>query len=109
MSALVVHVAVQDEDGVTRSFGPDSDVPEWAARKITNPKVWKDGDVPFPAASAGAGGGGEPSDGPPPLGGAGSGVKAWRKYADDNDVNYTDDATRDEIVAACREAGVRVE
>jgi hypothetical protein len=35
-----VHVT-SPEDGKTKIFGPDDDVPEWAAELITNPKVWE--------------------------------------------------------------------
>lgn len=43
---------------------------------------------------------GEQVDGLPPKAGKGSGIAAWKKYADDNGVSYTEGATRDEIIAA---------
>lgn len=49
MAALTMHVSVRDEKGVMQSFGPGGDVPEWAARQITNPNAWEDGEAPFPA------------------------------------------------------------
>lgn len=57
MSALTRHVSVRDEVGVIHEFGPDSpSIPDWAARKITNPAAWADGEVPFPAAPVEAAG-----------------------------------------------------
>ncbi len=51
MSALARHVSVRDEAGVIHEFGPDSpSIPDWAARKITNPAAWADGEAPFRAA-----------------------------------------------------------
>ena len=39
------YAAVRDHEGNTHSFGPDDDVPEWAAQQITNPSLWaNDGD-----------------------------------------------------------------
>lgn len=53
MGALARHVSVRDEAGVIHEFGPDSpSIPDWAARKITNPAAWADGEAPFPAAPA---------------------------------------------------------
>lgn len=39
-------------------------------------------------------------DGPPPKGGAGSGIAEWRAYADKLGVDVDDDATRDDIIDA---------
>lgn len=50
MGTLTRHVSVRDDAGEIHSFGPDSgEVPEWAARQITNPGAWEDGEAPFPA------------------------------------------------------------
>lgn len=112
MAGLTVHVAVRDDHGVTHSFGPGQDVPEWAARQITNPKVWDS--VPDVEEIDGGQGGGEgnPSGGgdePPPLAGPGSGRDPWATYASQHGVEVGEDDKRDEIVAKLREAGVRVE
>ena len=111
MGALITHVAVQDDDGVTHSFGPGQDVPEWAAKQITNPKVWDhvpddvDGDQSGEGSPSGDG------DEPPPLAGPGSGRDPWAEYAAKfaDKVEVSEDDKRDEIVAKLREAGVRVE
>lgn len=106
MAALVTYVAVQDDDGVTHSFGPDSDVPDWAKRKITNEKVWDDYDPdavkdPEPA-------GGDPQ-GPPPQSGKGSGEDKWRAYAEQQGVDVSDVEGRDEIIDRLEAEGKPVE
>ncbi len=45
-ATLAAWVHMPDSDGTTVSFGPGSTPPEWAARQITNPKAWTDGQVP---------------------------------------------------------------
>jgi hypothetical protein len=45
--------------------------------------------------------------GPPPRAGTGSGVEAWRAYADGK-VELTDDMKRDDIIAALEDAGFAV-
>jgi hypothetical protein len=42
----------------------------------------------------------------PPRSGAGSGVAAWRAFADANDVDYSAEDSRDEIIEACEKAKV---
>lgn len=109
MGALTQHVAVFDDQGVLQQFGPGSKVPEWAQRKITNPNVWEDGDVPFPATDGGGGDGGGASDGPPPKAGKGSGEDKWRAYAERKGVDVSHIEGRDEIVDYLEKAGVPVE
>lgn len=50
MARLAGHVSLRDATGDVVSFKPGDDVPEWAAKQITNPRLWEDGDVPFPPA-----------------------------------------------------------
>lgn len=45
----------------------------------------------------------------PPKGGPGSGKEAWAAYAAANDVDVPEDATRDDIIAACESAGVKTD
>lgn len=47
MSALVSHVHVFDDEGDTHVFGPEDDVPEWAARKM-GAHCFEDGEHPYP-------------------------------------------------------------
>ncbi|MEW5810270.1 MAG: hypothetical protein AB1925_12535 [Actinomycetota bacterium] len=112
MAALAMHVAVRDADGVTHSFGPpltSDELPEWATRQITNPKVWEDGDVPFPVGGSDAGDGGS-SDGPPPQSGKGSGETAWRAYAASKGVELPADVDgRDGVIAYLEAKDVPVE
>ncbi|MGW7248823.1 hypothetical protein [Streptomyces decoyicus] len=101
---LTATVHVRDLQGRTVAFGPGDDVPAWAAKQITNPKAWGDGadsvdvvEVPTP-----------PGVGvePPPRSGKGSGVEAWRAFAERKGVDVDQDATREDVVAACEAAGV---
>lgn len=34
------HVHVRDATGVPHVYGPDDEIPDWAARRITNPRAW---------------------------------------------------------------------
>lgn len=68
-----------------------------------------DGDVtspespePTPAPSEPA----KPTVPVPPRSGAGSGINAWKAFADANDVQYGADDSRDEIIEACEKAKV---
>ena len=65
---------------------------------VTSP----DGPEPAPAPSEPA----KPTTPVPPRSGAGSGIAAWRKFADDNDVSYSAEDSRDEIIEACEKAKV---
>ena len=45
----------------------------------------------------------------PPQGGPGSGKDVWAQYAAANGVEVSDNATRDDIIAACEKAGIPVD
>jgi hypothetical protein len=79
------------ETGNTVHFTPDDDVPDWAAEQIDNPDIWADGDAD-----------GDDS-GEPPRAGKGSGRDAWAAYAESLGVEFDEDATRDDIIAAVDE------
>lgn len=87
-----IHVNHPDGSGQV-AIGPDEEIPGWARSLVHERHL--DG-----AAS---------SDGPPPRAGAGSGKDAWKDYAAANGVDVSDDATRDEIIAAVESAGVPVD
>lgn len=102
---LAAYVHVVDSDARRSvAFGPDDDVPSWAAKQITNPKAWagSDTETPEPTADATAGE-------PPPKAGRGSNREAWVAYAQASGVQVDDDASRDDVVAALDAAGVRTE
>ncbi|WP_345750106.1 hypothetical protein [Microbacterium rhizophilus] len=40
MAKLNTTVVIRDENSVTHVLGPDSEIPEWAEKVITNPNVW---------------------------------------------------------------------
>lgn len=87
---LKVHVHV---DGT--AYGPGDHVPDHVAARITNPDVW-DGDPPSHTTAQQVAG----LLPMPPKAGPGSGVDAWRSYAQQEKVTVPDGAGRDEIVAA---------
>jgi hypothetical protein len=111
------------------AYGPGDDLPDEVAERITNPKAWDDYDesklsqtarpvgpssAEMPedlrarvAAEAEARGRVDEStsDQPPPPSGPGSGAPAWRSYAAGRGVTVPDDAKREDVVEALREAG----
>lgn len=95
MAALITTVHVFADDGVAHVFGPGADVPDWAARKITNPKAWdelpelEDEEIEIPA-----------------RGGAGSGAGAWADYAKAKGFEVPDDASREDIIEALEAEGI---
>ncbi|MEV3855056.1 hypothetical protein AB0J38_12105 [Streptomyces sp. NPDC050095] len=103
---LVAHVHVRDEDGRTVAFGPGDEVPAWAVRQITNPRAWGTGEpgstsrlivsAPMVADDVAA----------PPRSGRGSGVEAWRAFAERLGVDVGRDASREDVIEACEAAGV---
>lgn len=92
------HVHVTNDEGATTVFEAGSTPPGWAAKKITNPAAWES-DEPDQDSEDDA----NPDlpEDAPPLGGKGSGVKAWREYAKSKfDLEFEDDTDRDDIVSA---------
>ncbi|MFI1607848.1 hypothetical protein ACH4YN_38040 [Streptomyces griseofuscus] len=104
---LVAFVHVRDVGGRTVAYGPGEDVPAWARKQITNPKAWGDVESAEPSqveAPSPAGTGGDLEA--PPRAGKGSGVEAWRDFASRKGVDVDQDASREQIIAACEAAGV---
>lgn len=100
MAGLSKFVAVRDDNGTVHSFGPGSDVPAWAAKKITNPSVWGDG---------GSSDDGGSTDGPPPKAGKGSGEDKWRAYAGRVGVDVSEAESRDDVITLLELAEVPTE
>lgn len=102
------YVHVVDDDGHRHVFGPSSEVPEWAAKKITNKRAWATAPT-FPAVTGtdpdgdGSGQGGDAVTGEvparPPTSGKGSGVDVWRAHAEARGIAILENASRDDIVA----------
>ncbi|MEV8349055.1 hypothetical protein ACFVTT_15640 [Streptomyces niveus] len=96
---LIAYVHV---DGV--AYGPGDEIPAAVLRQI--------GDHAFADAEVddadqddnGDGSGGDVEA--PPRSGRGSGVEAWRKFAEQHDVEVAPDASREDIIAACEAAEV---
>lgn len=115
-----VHV---HQDGESFAFGPGETIPGALAELITNPDVWDDEPetvavaatvVSTSTVSSDASSDETVDDDPepggiPPKSGKGSGVPAWRAYADANGFETDDDVTRDEIIAALTAAGIPTE
>lgn len=86
-------------------YGPDDEVPPAVAKRIGS-HAWADADSSAePPAPAGVGGSGQ-TDEAPPRSGRGSGVEAWRAYAEQHDLDVAADASREDIIAAAEGAGL---
>lgn len=94
---LIAYVHV---DGV--AYGPDDTVPAAVAKRIGS-HAWED-----PEAAAGDGDDLAPPTllQEPPRSGRGSGVDAWRAYAEQEDVDVAPEASREDVIAALESAGV---
>lgn len=79
-------------------YGPGDEVPPEVAKRI-GAHAWADGDQ---------GDGDEPPapSEAPPRSGRGSGVEAWRTFAEAHGVDTADEMSRDDVIAACEAAGV---
>ncbi|WP_125512874.1 hypothetical protein [Streptomyces sp. WAC 01529] len=103
---LAEYVHVRDLAGRTVVFGPGDDVPTWARKQIANPKAWgaaepadsSHAELPSPA------GAGDVEA--PPRSGKGSGVEAWRAFAERKGVDVDQGASAKDVIAACEAAGV---
>ncbi|MFI7009974.1 hypothetical protein [Streptomyces sp. NPDC050145] len=99
-----VHVA-----GVV--YGPGDVVPDEVARRI-GAHAWapdggdQDGGGEQQLGDQGDGGPAPAPSEAPPRSGRGSGVEAWRAFAEQHDVEVPAEATRDDVIAACEAAGV---
>jgi hypothetical protein len=88
-------------------LSPGDEVPDWAVEQIGD-HAWADTDeVATPTRDPGKRDGG--SDGPPAKAGKGSAKEAWVDYAAAHGVAHDQDATREDIIAACEAAGVATE
>ncbi|AQW55291.1 hypothetical protein ACIQPP_05580 [Streptomyces violaceusniger] len=94
---LIAYVHV---DGV--AYGPDSQVPADVAKRIGD-HAWTDGAEPAEAPADESGGSDVEA---PPRSGRGSGIDAWRAFAQQHDVEFAADANREDIIAACEAAGI---
>ncbi|MGW2708070.1 hypothetical protein ACWC4J_03605 [Streptomyces sp. NPDC001356] len=95
------------------AYGPDSEVPPEVAEQIGD-HAWEDdadqgddgepGDVGYADPNAGQ----QPARGveAPPRSGRGSGVDAWRAYAEANGYDTDDDMSRDDVIALLERNGV---
>lgn len=98
-----VHVHVVSKDGTKRQWlAPGDEVPTWARlddRNLQGGSAARS--APAPARQVGGGEAPEPS-----RSGRGSSLEAWRSFAESNGVGTDSDMSRDDIIAACEQAGV---
>lgn len=96
------------KDGELHSFLPGDDVPDWAAKLITNPLAWGDAEptVPDPDHEPDR----EPATGPverdgvPAKSGVGSSRQAWADYAESKGIEVDPDWKREDIIEAVEKA-----
>lgn len=82
-------IVTHPETGAPTVLLEGEEIPDWADGLI--------GDHLIEGAESQDGG---VSGGQPPRAGKGSGLEAWQKFADDNQISYPEGASRDEIIAA---------
>jgi hypothetical protein len=100
-------VHLTDETGTLHSFLPGDEVPAWAEKRMGDHCFEGGGDeFDEDGQHPAAGGGGDVPL--PPQSGRGSSTDKWAAYAESNGVDV-EGLDRDEIIAACEEAGVAVE
>lgn len=91
-----VHVHVASKDGTQRAWlRPGDEVPSWARLDDRNL-------MPSSDTSDQSGSGGDM----PARSGKGSGIEAWRSFAESKGVGVDSGMSRDDIIAACEQAGV---
>lgn len=99
------YVHVTDDDGHSHVYGPSTEVPEWAARKITNRRAWAtQPTIPAPTTGTGQDVDASGQDDAPPAGGEvparppksgkGAGRPEWAAYATARGVTVEDDDDR---------------
>lgn len=90
-------------------------LPEWAAQRLEGSPAWFDqaGDIPVPRIPPDAPAGPPEPQAPPavvgrvpPRHGRGSSLAHWAEFADANGVNIGEGMSRDDVIAACEDAGL---
>jgi hypothetical protein len=99
-----VHVHVVSKDGTKRQWlAPGDEVPSWARLDDRNLQGERDSAKSPMQESQQVSGGDVPE---PSRSGRGSGLEAWRVFAESRGVATDSDMSRDDIIAACERAGV---
>jgi hypothetical protein len=98
MSKLVSHVHVNDKNGTSHAFGPDDELPEWAARQM-GAHCFEDEEHPYPDDADGDGEPDREFGVEPPRNGKGSGRDAWASFSAEKGYTVTEGTPRDQIIA----------
>lgn len=97
-----VHAYVTSKDGTRRQWlEPGDEVPTWARLDDRNLMGGGNSGSESGKPSVPSGGTAEPS-----RSGKGSGIEAWRSFAESKGVGVDPDMSRDDIIASCEQAGV---
>jgi len=91
------------KDGELHSFLPGDEVPEWAAKLITNPNAWKPSESPEPSDDSEVPA--DPVDARPAKAGPGASRQVWDDYATSKGVEVDPGWKREDIIAAVENAG----
>lgn len=96
-----VHVYVVSKDGARRQWlTPGDEVPEWARLDERNLEGGSEDSATAGSVDAASGQASVPS-----RSGKGSGIEAWRTFAESKGVGVDSDMSRDDIIAACEQVG----
>jgi len=93
------------------AYGPDDEVPAEVAERIGD-HAWEDDSEVRGEDGPDTVGFADPSTSQPqiveapPRSGRGSGVEAWRAFAEQHELDVAADATREDIIAAAESAGL---
>jgi hypothetical protein len=104
MARLSTYVHVRDDRDELHVFGPDDEVPEWAAHKMGK-HVFEGEEHPFPDED-GDGETDREAGQEPARAGKGSSRDAWVAFSAEQGHPVAGDVTRDQIVADLVAAGV---
>jgi hypothetical protein len=97
-----VHVYVVSKDGARRQWlSPGDEVPGWARLDDRNLQGGFEDSPADDTSSVVSGQAAEPS-----RSGRGSGIDAWRAFAESKGVDVDSEMSRDDIIAACEQADV---
>lgn len=113
LDPAVGFVHVFDARSEAHAFGPDDEVPDWAAAKM-GAHVFPDGEHPlpdsdYPGKAAAADGPDRQPGQEPPRSGAGASRDAWAEFAREKGQEVAPEAKRPDIISALEAEGIIAE